>query len=69
MPGSDQTAHRVAHCWIDDSPYRQTGYELFEVGPVGTLDTPRRRIKPRMLRDGRAVSGFLAAQRAAQARA
>lgn len=26
--------HRVAHCTVETSPYRETGYDLVNVGPM-----------------------------------
>lgn len=43
-PEPGDTLHRAAHCVYGnlDSPYRDGGYRLLEVGPVGTLEAPRR---------------------------
>ena len=58
--------HRVAHCSVEDSPYRDTGYVLIEGGP-GRL--PFLRFRP-VYSDRwatRILSGFVAAQRKALA--
>jgi hypothetical protein len=57
--------HAVAHCFVEDSPYSETGYELVEVekAPV-----PEKRYKAKYLRDGRLVSGYLYAQQRARRR-
>lgn len=40
--------HRVAHCHISSSPYRQTGYVLRESGPVtAAIRRDFRRRRPR----------------------
>jgi hypothetical protein len=48
--------HRIAHCHVESSPYRQTGYTLIEVGPATAAirrDFRRRRPRgPAALRGG-----------------
>lgn len=60
-PIGASNGHRVAHCAVEDSPYRATGYDLFEV--EGPLPEPAHVIKPRYTRRGDYVSGYLARQR------
>lgn len=56
--------HRVAHCIAEDSPYLKTGVIIVELDhPV---DEPRKTYKVKYTRDGRIMSGFLAAIRRAQ---
>jgi hypothetical protein len=57
--------HAVAHCQADDSPYRITGYELRELDYE--LPEPQKKYRVRYTRDGRMVSGLLAAIRRAGA--
>lgn len=47
-PTGDMVRHRVAHCTVETSPYRQTGYMLVEVaaGDSRLTPTPRGR-RPR----------------------
>lgn len=56
--------HRVAHCIAEDSPYLKTGFFVVELNYP--LPEPTKRYKVRYTRDGRIVSGFLAAVRRAQ---
>jgi hypothetical protein len=53
----DGDGHRAAHCWADDSPYRELGYVLRE---VAELPKPTRRFKV-IYRGDRTLSGYLAA--------
>jgi hypothetical protein len=45
-------SHKRAHCWIDDTPYRVTGYSYL-VLPEGTVPAPApaQRRKPRYVGD------------------
>lgn len=51
----------AAHCFVSDSPYLETGYILVELDYP--LPEPPRRYKPKWLRRGGQVSGFLYAMR------
>lgn len=45
-PEPDMVRHRLAHCWVDDSPYRETGYVLEPV-EWDPKPPPSERRKPR----------------------
>jgi hypothetical protein len=65
-PVGASDGHRVAHCFVEDSPYLDTGYFIVEL-PDELPVLNHMKVRARYTRDGGLVSGFLAAIRRARA--